>query len=381
MRGEHTLATTLPLTRPGTYKVRLIAEATGFENRFSPEYLIDVRADLVPAVRIDLPQGDQTMPPGGVVHLVGEASDDVGLLSVSQETRTKSGDWTTARTLAERPASPYAVGLKWDLQTLELRTGDEIFTRLTATDLKNSKSHSNIVRILITSSATDPEDAETLRDRENLQAVLADVARAANSAKVKANELRQASNDVPLVERERLLAAARGAMEQLDESQQRAEQAAKELLPRIDDTTQSEDMILVAKAAAKTRNAFLADARRALEELTPPPAAPPHRAPLQVPPQVRLPPSLRPCKPKRQQCKPHGWNKRTLPPLPAPQWRVLLLPHPSHPPSPAVHLLNQDRARKNPASPMDPRSPQIRVISRHPPPPHRKRGAAAERTR
>src|SRR5204863_9394125 len=74
--GTTLLNATLPMDVSGTYRVHLVAAATGFENKFSPEYEIRVEPDLVPRVELESPKQDLILSANEIVDIQGIATDD-----------------------------------------------------------------------------------------------------------------------------------------------------------------------------------------------------------------------------------------------------------------------------------------------------------------
>ena len=92
--GLNRLHAELPLTASGTYRVQLVASATGFENKFSPQYELRAKPDLVPSVKIERPEKENvSVPPEGVVELRATATDDLGLKDVAQFIQVNNGAW------------------------------------------------------------------------------------------------------------------------------------------------------------------------------------------------------------------------------------------------------------------------------------------------
>src|SRR5207244_599293 len=83
----------IPLTASGVYRVRLVGAASGFENKFSPEYELRAEPDLVPQVELESPKQDLILPSNEIVDVQGSASDDFALAKVSQMVKINDGQW------------------------------------------------------------------------------------------------------------------------------------------------------------------------------------------------------------------------------------------------------------------------------------------------
>lgn len=152
------LEATVPMQQSGIYKVHLVAAATGFENKFSPEYEIRVTPDLLPSVTIDQPNHDGLALPDDKIELLGTAKDDLGLSAVDQLVQVNDGRWQQLPVATNIPESEAQVAQHWDLFTLNLKPGDRVTTKLVATDWKGSKGESTILRLLIGATGADAEE-------------------------------------------------------------------------------------------------------------------------------------------------------------------------------------------------------------------------------
>ena len=161
---------TLPMDAPGTYRVHLVAAETGFDNPFAPRSEIRPLPDAPPTVAFTrLPpdagaRGSLLLPPDDLLDLAASAADDLPLDRVEQRVSINGGDWTSAPldfapVPDEQPlghAVTLAAAWRWDLLPLRLKTGDEVRTKLTATDRKGQVGESATLRVLIAGEDFDP---------------------------------------------------------------------------------------------------------------------------------------------------------------------------------------------------------------------------------
>ncbi|MFH5805460.1 hypothetical protein, partial [Alienimonas sp. DA493] len=168
---------TLPMEAPGTYRVHLVSAETGFDNPFAPRSEIRPLADAPPTVAFtQLPENAAAgllLPPDDLLDLAARAADDLPLDRVEQWVSINGGEWT-ATPLAFEPATDAAANAaavrgpidaggreltaewRWDLLPLELTTGDEVRTKLVATDRKGQTGQSAVLRVLIAGEDFDP---------------------------------------------------------------------------------------------------------------------------------------------------------------------------------------------------------------------------------
>jgi hypothetical protein len=159
--GSAHLTATVPLDASGTYHVHLVAQRTGFENKFSPEYEIRAQPDLVPDVALDMPQQDLILPANESIDLAGHASDDQALASVVQLIRVNEGLWQEI-VLAKDPGAKVDVARRWDLFEQGVRPGDLLTCKLKATDLKGSIAESRAFQVTVTRAGFESKRLQTI---------------------------------------------------------------------------------------------------------------------------------------------------------------------------------------------------------------------------
>lgn len=152
----------LPIEEAGIYQVHLVSEETGFENPFSPKYEIRPRPDLVPRTGfVDQRETTLLLPPNDIVALKGMAEDDLPLDQLEQQMSINGREWESLP-LETRPAieaDQYKLTASWDWDLLNhsLKTGDQIVTKLVATDRKGNIGESIPLRIIVAAEDFDPE--------------------------------------------------------------------------------------------------------------------------------------------------------------------------------------------------------------------------------
>ncbi|MCX7887496.1 MAG: hypothetical protein N3B01_09630, partial [Verrucomicrobiae bacterium] len=200
----------LPLTTDGTYRVHLVATATGFENKYSPQYEIRVRPDLLPTAKIESPQEEHlVLPPDAVIQLSGTASDDIGLRQLQQAFQINHGAWQTIP-LAPGTGTNARISCTWDLFALGLHPGDRLITKLVATDLKGQHGESVPLRILIATPGFDPQRHARLKAKQTVERALQQLRQATDQLdqKWRAARTTLASRSTPHLQKQQALTAA-----------------------------------------------------------------------------------------------------------------------------------------------------------------------------
>ena len=166
---------TLPITQASIYKVHLVSKETGFENIFSPKYEIRPQPDLIPrAGFVDQQETTLLLPPNDIVALKAMAEDDLPLVSLEQHVSVNGDEWL-ALPLSMVPADPtdapetggrrVTAAWQWDLLHHRLKTGDQVVTKLVATDRKGNTGESIPLRVIVANQEFDP-DRHTLMERK-----------------------------------------------------------------------------------------------------------------------------------------------------------------------------------------------------------------------
>jgi len=163
---------TVPIDQAAIYKVHLVSKETGFENIFSPKYEIRPQPDLIPRGGfVDQQETTLVLPPNDIVALKAMAEDDLPLVSLEQQVSVNGRDWM-GLPLDAKPADGDAkngrqlsAAWQWDLLSHKLKTGDQVMTRLVATDRKGNVGESVPLRIIIAAADFDPE-RHTIMERK-----------------------------------------------------------------------------------------------------------------------------------------------------------------------------------------------------------------------
>jgi hypothetical protein len=182
------LTAEVPVVASGSYRVKLVAAETGFENKFSPEFEIRPQADLVPRVELVSPKGNQMIAPDELLNLLGSARDDFGVAKVARVTRVNQEPWVEF-TLASNAGPATVVSQRWDVLELNLQTGDQLALKLVATDTKGNRTETMPLQLTIVSSSFDAQRLKALDARRKALNAAEALAKAARELERAASEL------------------------------------------------------------------------------------------------------------------------------------------------------------------------------------------------
>ncbi len=168
----------VPVAEDAIYKVHLVSKETGFENLFSPSYEIRPQPDLIPRTGfVDQQEATLLLPPNDILALKGMAEDDLPLVSLEQQISVNGRDWEvlplTAKPSDGDVGRQLAAAWQWDLLGLKLKTGDQVMTKLVATDRKGNTGESIPLRILVAAPEFDPERHTVMERKVSLYEELA----------------------------------------------------------------------------------------------------------------------------------------------------------------------------------------------------------------
>ena len=186
-------AATLPLKAAGIYRVHLVADETGFENKFSPEYEIRPEPDLIPLVELDEPSQDLIVPANDMIDLRGTARDDQGLAMVGQMIQVNDGEWQEVK-LGTVSGLDAVVERRWDLIEQGLRAGDLVTTKLVAMDTKGSRAESQPIQITITSAGFEARRLQELAEQRQFLQQMKQLRGAAETLEKRSREAREQFN-------------------------------------------------------------------------------------------------------------------------------------------------------------------------------------------
>ncbi len=161
------LTARFPMKKSGNYHAYLIAEQTGFENKYSPECDLRVIPDLIPEVRINEPETDIVSPADEVIHVDGLAKDDVGLAKISQWVKVNEGEWKEF-VLKQDGGLAAGVEREWDLSDEKVKANDVIATKLVATDFNGSRAESRTIQIVVQTANLEMKRLNGLDSRRKL---------------------------------------------------------------------------------------------------------------------------------------------------------------------------------------------------------------------
>jgi len=245
----------------GTYRVHITARETGFENKFAPNYEIVALADLLPDVRLERPSGDLVLPPDQIVRLEGLATDDLGIRSLEQFVRINRGPWQRT-TLATEIGPRLAVKKNWDLLPLQLQTGDEVSTKLVATDLKGNTGESLVAHITIGSTGFNAQNLENSRLRTRVHDSLKQLAEASKQFNDQVKSLRQRVKDSPEEAGPVQSGSAKvqAAAELVRRRAERAFEAVEAAAARAESTPEARDLLLLGRMVSRLEHNNLARA-------------------------------------------------------------------------------------------------------------------------
>ena len=158
----------MPIKTPGIYQVHLVSEETGFDNPFSPKCEIRPEPDLIPRVGfVGMEETTLILPPSDILDLEGLAEDDLPLAELKQQISVNGREWLDVPLPIEEETS-VTVDWQWDMLDLNLKSGDQVSTRLVATDRKGNEGESIPLQIVIASPDFDPNRHEAMELKEKL---------------------------------------------------------------------------------------------------------------------------------------------------------------------------------------------------------------------
>lgn len=248
--------TELPITDPGIYTVHLVAEETGFDNPFSPKSEIRPEPDLIPrAGFVGIDDTTLLLPPNDILSLAGLAEDDLPLVGLEQQFSVNGRDWQSVPLSIEEDAH-VTVDWQWDMLDLSLKSGDQVTTKLVATDRKGNVGESIPLQIVISSPDFDPDRHAVMQRKSEVYDRLAVMAEAVGQHCEAAQSVLAglqedtALNAIPETDR---LALFDLAYKVRDEAEPVASRVT-ELLPAMPAGVDAEDLELAARLLARIQS-------------------------------------------------------------------------------------------------------------------------------
>ena len=263
----------VPIGKPTTYKVHLIAAKTGFDNSFDPPYEIKSVPDVAPTLTIESPAKDMLVPPAQPVKVKMNAEDDLGLARVSQWFRVNGGEWREML-LAEKAGRSWDHDRLWDVYELNLRAGDQVAVKFAAIDGAGSRTESAPVTITIAATGFDPQRLAALEAKRNLLdslvALRATSETLAKSVATDAEKMKDASD----LQRRQLLTNAHDAALRMQEEANAAWQLASRAIKANASGIAAYELVQIGWNLSEIRDAHVARAKDELERaLAPGPAS------------------------------------------------------------------------------------------------------------
>lgn len=258
--GPKLLTGKIDILESGTYRVGLIAKETKFENKFAPNYEIVALADLVPDVTLAKPASNVILPPDSIVRLEGAAKDDLGLQNIEQWVRVNRGPWIPT-TLAEDPPKEQIIKKNWDLLPLKLKPGDQVSTKLVATDLKGARGESLLSQITISSPGFSVKNLENSKQKKRLQESLIALGEASTQLNKDFQAVRDtfANNPDDTTRLHDAQLKARVSSEQVETLTQTAFDALETVTRNAETRIETDDMILLGRMLSRLKHSEFAE--------------------------------------------------------------------------------------------------------------------------
>ena len=272
--GDGRLSAELTISQTGTYQVQLVATETGFDSRFAPRYQITAKPDVAPAVNITQPRGSLLVASDEIVTIMGIAEDDLPLASVEQWLHVNGGEWSRVN-IPDAVSQRAEIRRDWDLLELKLVGGDQVETKLVATDRKGQVSESAPLRLTVQPGGLDARGLALLAAKQQAALALQRFRESADSHGKRGKEslkILRENNPSP-AERQLHAAQTLQAAERIAAEVPVARDAVLQALGHIDAGTDAYDLALGALAVlplehrlARKVTFHISEAQRATEE-------------------------------------------------------------------------------------------------------------------
>ncbi|MCA9036706.1 MAG: hypothetical protein KDA91_16340 [Planctomycetaceae bacterium] len=193
-KQANTWQATVTIEEPAVYKVRLVSEETGFENTFAPRHEIRPVPDLIPrAGFVNQQETTLLVPPNDILALQGMAEDDLPVASLHQHVSINGDEWLVLpleyQSVGGTEGRQLTTAWEWDLAHHRLKTGDQVLTKLVATDRKGSIGESVPLRLVVAAREFDPQRHTMMERKLSLQKHMADFSVSLNQHKTSALEV------------------------------------------------------------------------------------------------------------------------------------------------------------------------------------------------
>ena len=151
-----------------TYRVHMLAQESGFINKFSPKYEVQSLADLLPSIALTLPKSDMAVPADDVIDIRGNADDDLGLKEIFISYKHNTGNWKSLN-IIKTNLKTLPISKKWELSQLRVEPGDEVTFRLGARDRKGNEGFSSSIKLSIVADGFDRKRLVTFDEFKKVQ--------------------------------------------------------------------------------------------------------------------------------------------------------------------------------------------------------------------
>lgn len=264
--AEGRVQATVEMLRPARYFVRLIAQETGFDNRFRPTYAIRILPDAPPNVTLQQPGQDQVQPPDATVLVQGNASDDLRVTRFWPQIRINGSAWRDEMPVTSAGSASVSLERRLDLYGMHLSAGDQLSIRLAATDSKGQLSLSAERRIVVNVPGFDPKVWQRVQAQKQALQSLQAAQRASQQAQQQTQLAQRAAGDPqahPTVTQQ-ALAAASNARKQAEQALERAVEQTAEVL-RDSAPTEQDALVDMGRWISRVRRQEDASSNQALD--------------------------------------------------------------------------------------------------------------------
>ena len=253
----------LEMAFSGRYMVRSISAEWGIPSDPSGSYEVRVVADNPPAVSLEIPETDLTLPAGAEIRVTGSAEEDYRLKRFVQQTKQDAGRWMETD-LGSGDGKRVQTDRRWNLPAQVPPGGSTLLVRLMAEDAKGLKGESRTVKVHLLPVGVVPSESATLSAQRKVQKAVEAFDRAAKQVSETSAGLRH------MMEQRAPDPAKRDqALESLAKRVEQAKNAAAEVAEAVEaglkqpvTKSGSEDIAMVAEAV----NRAIAEGTKPLEE-------------------------------------------------------------------------------------------------------------------
>jgi hypothetical protein len=158
----------LEMAFSGRYMVRSISKEWGIPSDPSGSYEVRVVADNPPAVSLELPETDLTLPAGAEIRVTGSVEEDFRLRRFLQQTKQDAGRWMETD-LGSGDGKRVQTDRRWNLPAQVPPGGSTLLIRLMAEDAKGLRGESRTVKIHILPVGVVPSESATLSAQRKVQ--------------------------------------------------------------------------------------------------------------------------------------------------------------------------------------------------------------------